>query len=244
MARSYVRLLFVVQLTVIGGGGGCISDDERPSSNRYASTSTGYVVFAHSRVIIDRDCVVSGQIGVRDASGGGTSIQIKASSAITGGLIGDAIELQKDVQVQGPVQTNAMTAPASATLSEPVTSPLELPLPDITPELPDFAPGSTNVSVAAGTAVQLAPGAYGKVTLTKAKASPSAPTVLRLTRRHVRRRRARARRGEPPRVRRGLRAAGQDARQGAQERLLRTAARHEPDSQGRRGLHRPARRGR
>jgi hypothetical protein len=88
---------------------------------------------------------------------------VRPYANLTSNVLADSIQVQHDASVTGAITGNSFSIHSTVSLSQQPTSPLALPLPDITPSIPAAQPGTQNVTLTSGNTLTLAPGAYGAV---------------------------------------------------------------------------------
>ncbi len=126
---------------------------------------------------LDSGAQVNGNITVRlDSSAplaGGRELVLEANARIMGNARAKEIFLSTDSRITGDAQYTVKTGPGQV---EGVnSSPLATPVAVAVPSLPTVSPGAQAITVAAGTTLTRASGAYGAVTL-----NPSASPATRL----------------------------------------------------------------
>jgi len=136
-------------------------------SNAYAQTTNNeirdignYVVFGLEEVVIKKDVTInSGSVGVNADS----EIKIEKGTIFSdsnSALVGDDIEIKKDAVVQN-VFFNELDN--KGTILGTQNTPLELPVVENFPELPDSPPGTESVSVPKGESLTLPPGQFDEI---------------------------------------------------------------------------------
>jgi RHS repeat-associated protein len=149
---------------------GACAEREPVASRRLALTGGGFALFARNAITIETQVRVEGAVAVRDGTGA-TELSIGPHAAIEGDLLADTIAIASHAHVTGSVTGNSLQIHKTATLSQPPSSPLALPLADVTPAVPGANPGTEDMTVASGSTVALGPGAYRAVVVRQGAAT-------------------------------------------------------------------------